>query len=173
MKNKNEKKNKKRRKKNRQKSKAIIRFAIGQLVVLLVCIMLISSSRPVNIDDCVEKTIIVEDTEYQYYPLHNERVFSVYSKGIRYQFTNAGITMKYSSNELNQAIQPGEEIHITYVEHYGFWRIKNLVVDARSETDIYFDGDIYHTQQQSAFIGAIILSTILEAIYLFVFRPRY
>ena len=131
--------------------------------------MLISSSRPVNIDDCVKKTIIVEDTEYQRYS-SNEYIFSVFSSGVRYRFPGTGITMEYSPRELNQAIQPGEEIHITYAEHYGFWRIKNLVVDARSETEIYFDGDIYHTQQQSSFIGAIILSAILEAIYLLVFR---
>ena len=76
---------------------------------LFSCIL---AGKPVDISNCKNERIVVEDKVYIDVQKHRE--FFVIANDIKYHFPNHGIFGKYSASELNDEIEIGETLDISY-----------------------------------------------------------
>lgn len=145
----------------------LIKFILGQIVILLVFVLLFQESKPIDINSCTNTRIIVEDKEYT--RVYQEYKCRIFSNGIRYDFYNTGSSGKYTSKELYEKIVIGEILDISYINRYGFFGKYNLIVDAKDETNIYLDFNSYNLQKEKANISVIIMFSIIELVFLSAF----
>ena len=133
-----------------------------QIIILLLFMWGIYESKPVDINDCENKEIIVDAKEYIY--AFREYRCRIYSNGIRYEFPTHSIRDEYNPREFYDTIQVGDKLDITYyTQKYGVFGKGNLVVAAKDDTCTYFDLDSYNSQL--AFIGIIVLFAVVELIF--------
>ena len=135
-------------------------FVIGHVVILF-AFLCILESKPVDISNCKNERIVVEDKEYIDIPRH--RTFFVIANDIKYFFSNSGIFGKYSASELNEEIEIGETLDISYYKT-GLFKKKNYVIAAEGE-DVYLEYDTSYELKQKGYIGFIVLFSIIELIF--------
>ena len=144
--------------------KSIISFSIVQIVILIFFLWGIYEAKPINISDCTQDLIYVEDTEYS--PAYGEYKFYIYSNETQYEFANLGVSGDYTGKELYDEIQPGEILNIIHVKGYGIFGNYNLIVDARNDDTVYLDVEMYNFQKEKAFISIFVIFAIIEILYL-------
>ncbi len=151
-------KNKKKKKyKNTTKAKQITTFVILQIIAIVLFASMIYNSVPISPER-------VECTSIQIINIKNVRRFHefrvcVYTENESYEFPNFGEIPK---STLLDKIKEEEEISIKYVKTYGGFKCYNLIVDARSESEVYLSLEDYNAKRP--LIGVIILILILESI---------
>ena len=143
------------------RKRLFFRSTLIQIVILLFLIVGIYESKPIDINDCENKEIIVDAKEYIY--VFSEYRCRIYSNGIRFWLPNHSISPVYNPREFYDTIQEGDKLDITYTK-YGV-RKRNLVVAVKDETTTYLDFDLYNSQKKSAFIAMIVLFAVVELIF--------
>ena len=165
-------KSKKRRFANRVKrnlknlnKRAIVCAVIVQVLLIVVFADTITESRPIDIEDTKQVTITVEKTK-RISGSKGPKWFIVYSDSDKYYFTEFGIFGKYSNRELEGNISVGDELTLTYFEHFHIFNNRNLVVEASNENQVFRTLEEYNEQYSGVNIVAIIIFVILEIIFL-------
>ena len=135
-----------------------------QTLILLLFLGSIYESKPVNIEDTKQETIIVEDTKYDRFL--RERRFIVYSNHSKYRFSSIAVTSTYHTNsELNEDIVPGDRLSIIYTERYSLFGKVKWVIDARDETQVYRSMETYNKDKQGIVVVVIILFAFIELVF--------
>ena len=140
--------------------KLLLYFIIVQIIILALFSLLAIESKPINISDCMQKDITVEKTEYRL--AFREYQFSVFANDVQYKFPN----LVYTNNEPNKKIEASDSLTITYVRKLGFFGKYNLIIDARNGDNVYLDSTSYNEQSEVAFLLTIILSCVVEFVFL-------
>ena len=144
------------------RKRLFFRAMLIQIVILLFLTALLYKSKPIDINDCETKQITVDAKDSVY---NSDRIYRVYSNGIRYDFPTHSIRNKYDPKELYETIQEGDKLDITYTKGYVSWKKINLVVAVKDETTTYLDFDSYNSQLKTAFIAVIVLFAVVELIF--------
>ena len=150
--------------------KTIKRFFIivcVQLMIISLFSLLLYESKSLNDKHIKQAIIVVDDIEY--IRIMNEFRFSVFSNSIQYQFSNDGALSPYYSNrDLYENVDVGDKLNIIYIEKYRLTGKQNLVVDARTEKEIYRSLEYYNTQKNYLRVFIIVFFSVVEMVYLFI-----
>ena len=141
-------------------SKTMLGFILVQIIIISLFFACFNSSKPVEIKDCSETQLVVEDKKYA--RKYNEYTCRVFSNGNRYDFPNLGPLGEYSTEEIYNDIKIGETIDVTYIERNDLFGKYNYVVDASNKNKKYMNFAVYETQQEIAFLSVIMLFGIIE-----------
>ena len=144
--------------------KRVIGFIFVQGIILLLFVFGVYESKPIEVSACTEELIWVEDIEYM--PTYKEYKCRVYAEGVRYDFPNLGAFSEYTGQELYMEIQPGEPLVITHIERYSLWGKYNLIVNAKGDSNVYLDVEVYNRQKEKAFVFILVTFLIIEAAFL-------
>ena len=164
------KEHKKTIKKNRNKLKRILKnrrlitiICAVQLVILTLFLAMLIQNQPVDPQKTKQAEIIVEDTHYSYITKVGSR-FVILS--VRYTFYNDATEPGYSNSKLYELISVGDRISIVYYEKPTIFGKKNVVIDARTETELYRSGTAYIDMAESSWIRVSVLFAPIELIFL-------
>lgn len=147
--------------------KKTVVFALVQLLIVVFFLRFISESKLIVLEDTTPITVTVDDIKYE--RVISEYRFSIYSDSIEYRFHNQGVFARYSNRELYETIEIGDEISIVYVERYDLTGKYKSVIDARTEMIVYRSIEEYNELREPAFIAAIVISSIIELVFILVF----
>ena len=136
-------------------------------IIILCFVIAIYQSEPIDINDCTNERIVVNDKQYKYIPMSRKYKCQVVSNGIKYDFPHMGISFEYSTRELFETISIGESLDITYTKRYGFWGSYILIIDARNDSNVYLDAAFFNSNKEKALVSFIIIFSIIELIFLF------
>jgi len=146
--------------------KTILKFVLLQLIILLVFIQAGKNSIPIDIKDTKQKDIIVSDTYCL--PLgkfHNDYLLVVDNEETEYMFADVN-SASYSERELEKLISKGDRLLLTYYEGKILLFIKvNIIVDARTQTQVYLTLDEYNEGRAGA-PAIIVLFSIIEFLFI-------
>ena len=95
-------------------SKTMLGFVLVQIIIIVLFLACFKSSKPLEIEDCSETQLIVEDKKYV--RKYNEYTCRIFSNGNRYDFPNLGPLGEYSTEKIYNDIKIGETIDVIYVE---------------------------------------------------------
>lgn len=109
-------------------------YALAALEVVMVYFFLLAwlDCRPISYQKLENVTIYVEHTTHIF---GKQNWFIVRSGGESYSFPNRGSYAGYTNSKLDDMIQRGDRLHITYLEDrwfFGFAK-RNLVVEAHTD----------------------------------------
>ncbi len=143
--------------------RALAIFLLIQLILLALFLLEYDADGPLSLENCEHNQIIVEDK----YNVRRGRgswgLLHVTFDGDTYVFSKSKLTTK----ELYETISIGESIDVYCVESYDLFSGKYLwVVDARTESNVYADIDIYNRDTQVGNVIAIIVFSVLETLLL-------
>lgn len=145
--------------------RTIVCAVIVQVLLIAVFADTIAESRPINTEDTKQVTVTVEETK-RISGSKGPKWFIVYSDSDKYYFTEFGIFGKYSNRELEEQISVGDELTLTYFEHFHILKNRNLVVEASKENQVFRTLEEYNEQYSGVNIAAIIIFVILEILFL-------
>lgn len=145
--------------------RAIVCVVIVQVLMIVVFADTITESRPINIEDTKQVTVTVEGAK-RISGSRGPKWFIVYSDSDKYYFSEFGIFGKYSNRELEEQVSVGDELTLTYFEHFHFLKNRNLVVEASNENQVLRTLEEYNKQHSGVNVAAIIIFIILEILFL-------
>ena len=147
--------------------RAIILLTLVQLVIIFLLVIAINESRQINIDETKQVDITVDDI-YLFRGSHRDsRWLFVADGATRYLFWGKNTSEDASTYELYDSISCGDKLSLIYYEstHIILGNI-NVVVDARTETEVYRTLDSYNRSKQGLIPFVIILYVIMEFIFI-------
>ncbi len=113
-----------------QAEKRLIRTALIFLFVqVMLIIAFVYAIRPIHAMDLKEAQITVDDAYYHKYAL------VIHDGSNRYVFQNEHLQTR--TRKLSKMIDIGEKLSIKYYEKHRLFYTKNIILDARSETEVY------------------------------------
>ena len=133
-----------------------------QAVILILFLACFYGSKPIELDNCTQKQIVITDKTYEL-PIYGEHKCYVFSNEDRYEIPSE----EHSPKEVYEMIDVGKVLCIKYTERIGFFKKYNLIVDAKYEdgtTILSFDS--YNLQKEKGFIFGIVLFSAIEFVYL-------
>ena len=139
-------------------------LAIIQLTIISLFVYVLISSLQFNENELKHIDITVDDV-YSVQIMREKRLI-VISDSVKYTFRSPSFySEEYSVSKLHDAVSVGDKLSLTYCESRGLWRKSNIVVEARSDTEIYrcTEGFIRNRQGIPAF--ASIVFPITEAVF--------
>ena len=151
----------------RNLKKVITKFLLFQSIILLFCGALLYVSQPISLENCKADTIVV--TEKEYILIYREYKCRIRFNDAIYEFPNLGAGDKYTSKSLFETIEEGEQINISSIKRYSLRGTYNLIVDAKGEKGTYLSFEDFNYKANSAFIGVIAISILIELAYLCMF----
>ena len=148
--------------------KSLFYFAIIQTIIGLLFLLSIRGCFPIEKNQTKETTIVVEDTAY--WRGWNQYEFSIFSKSIEYSYPCLGALGPWASvHEMAENIKIGDKITIVYEEQAGLTQTRFLIVEARTQTDVFLTMEDFNEQRVMGYRGLVVILIILELICLFFF----
>ena len=145
--------------------RAILLLTLIQLVIVLLLVHFMNESRQININDTKQIDITVDDI----YIIGSRRLkwLFVADDSTRYLFMSRPTLEERSIYELYDSISKGDELSLIYYEsnHIIFGNV-NVVVDARTETEVYRTFDEYNRSSQGLSTFVLIVFLIAEFIFI-------
>ena len=149
--------------------KALLSFALSQVLICLLFIFVIRTNTPINIDDCEIGNIVVEDVTFRYGGRHARRKMYLISDNVAYYLPSS---KEYRPGELKDAIKKGDSLTVIYYDTSHYWSLfekKCSIVDARDGDTVYLDFDEHvETIRKSRIIGIVAIS-VLDLIFIGIF----
>ncbi len=137
-------------------------YAIIQCVILLLFLSMWNDSKPLDKYELKTSTVTVEDTRYRKF--RGGSAFSIYVDSIEYRFPDSNKSCDFLARELNDLIQTGDTITITYKP----WRgTRKWVVDAQTDFQAYVSIEGYDADSRSQRICSVLVFGFLELLLLF------
>ena len=149
--------------------RALLSFALSQVLICLLFIFVIRTNTPINIDDCEIGNIVVEDVTFRYGGRHASRKIYLISDNVAYYLPSS---KEYRPGELKDAIKKGDSLTVIYHDTSHYWSLfekKCSIVDARDGDTVYLDFDEHvETIRKSRIIGIVAIS-VLDLIFIGIF----
>ena len=150
--------------------KALLSFALSQVLICLLFIFVIRTNTPINIDDCEIGNIVVEDVvTFRYGGRHASRKMYLISDNVAYYLPSS---KEYKSGELQDAIKKGDSLTVIYYDTSHYWSLfekKCSIVDARDGDTVYLDFyEHIESIRESRIIGIVAIS-VLDLIFIGIF----
>ena len=142
-------------------------FVLVQLIIAFIFICMLAESQQINVDDIKQIDITIDDVYYFRVP-RNNWLFIV-SDSSKYLFKNRSTSEEYSVSELYEAISEGSELSLIYQEKDTIFGKTNLIVDARTKTEVYRTLEEYNRAKQGLPLIVIIFFSIIEVIFVGIF----
>lgn len=130
-----------------------------QMLLAFAFIVMLNQSKPIKEDETKTIVVKVEETKYER-RLVSEYKFAIIADSYEYRFDERGAFSECSNRELNESIKINDVLTIKYYEN--IWGEK-MVVDARTENNVYRSFEHYNSQR--AFVFVIVLFVIFEIIF--------
>ena len=150
--------------------KALLSFALSQVLICLLFIFVIRTNTPINIDDCEIGNIVVEDVvTFRYGGRHASRKMYLISDNVAYYLPSS---KEYRPGELKDAIKKGDSLTVIYYDTSHYWSLfekKCSIVDARDGDTVYLDFyEHIESIRESRIIGIVAIS-VLDLIFIGIF----
>lgn len=155
----------------KQSLRSIFIIITIQILIIQVFVTGYKNSFPVEIQDTKCVDITVSDV-IKVYGRHRTLAVNVYtyldgSDYTKFVFPRSVLPDEYSCDELYDALFPGESLSLRYVERRSIIGWKNIVVEARTATDVYRTLDGYNnSDDKESRIIMIVLLSIIEVVFL-------
>lgn len=142
----------------------LLLFLLLQLTIIFSLISTLRGNWHIDINETKQANIIVDDIYC--YRLSREDQLFVIADSKKYLFTGRDTLKEYSVNDLYNSISKGDSLSLLYYEAENIIFGKfNVVVDARSETEIYRTLEEYNRARKGAPIFVILLYSVIELIF--------
>ena len=150
--------------------KALLSFALSQVLICLLFIFVIRTNTPINIDDCEIGNIVVEDVmTFRCGGRHASRKMYLISDNVAYYLPSS---KEYRPGELKDAIKKGDSLTVIYYDTSHYWSLfekKCSIVDARDGDTVYLDFyEHIESIKESRIIGIVAIS-VLDLIFIGIF----
>lgn len=145
----------------------MLAFILIQMLIVFGFARFLNSSQPVDIQDIKQIDIVAEDISTVRVPRENWLI--VVADSEQYVFENHSWHEEYSVNELYDSISEGDRLSLMYYESRNLFLGKaNMVVDARTETEIYRSIEEYNRGKVGlpAAVAAIFSVSVIELFYI-------
>ena len=143
--------------------RATIMFIVIQILIILLFSFLLIESRPIDSKDMKRLDLVVESIDYK--KVISEYRMDIYSDSVRYSFNSRSILSECSVSELYDKIKVGDRLSIIFFEKSNLFDKQNLIIDARTETEIYRSVDTYNNGKSSLVTVVIIILCIVEILF--------
>lgn len=144
--------------------KKFLPLLLVQLLIVFFFAYCIIDSQPIDISDTKQIDITVDDM----YKIHRHRGtwVAVVADSTEYIFQTGVLSEEYSTSKLYQTISKGDNLSLIYYEtdRILFRGKTNIVVDARTETEIYRSFEVFNRNRQNTPILIAIVFSIIELI---------
>jgi hypothetical protein len=146
--------------------KKLLRRAIALALIQVVIVLFFADILIRQIDENeIKHSDIVVDDVYKYRSFRTETLMVV-ADSKHYLFSSRPTLKEASVNDIYESISIGDQLSLTYYEAQNMVFGKfNVVVDARSETEIYRTLEEYNRSIEGALVGVVILCLIIEMIF--------
>ena len=148
--------------------KALLSFALSQVLICLLFIFVIRTNTPINIDDCEIGNIVVEDVIVRSGSRHRRKIYLL-SDNVAYYLPSS---KEYRPGELKDAIKKGDSLTVIYYDTSHYWSLfekKCSIVDARDGDTVYLDFyERIESIRESRIVGIVWIS-ILDLIFIGIF----
>ena len=138
----------------------LIIFVFVQLLIILCFVYILNKSKPIALSDTKQIDITVEDAHY--FKVLSEFRLTVYSDSTKYLFASRGTFSEYSVGKLYETIAIGDRLALIYYETDSILGKINLVVDARTETEIYRSFEEYNRGKEGLAVVVTVMFSIIE-----------
>ena len=142
----------------------IVVVTLIQILIIAAFVRTLNISRPIDVHNTKQSKIIVEDTYCIKGPKENWWLIVV-ADSRKYLFGNHSIFDAYSVRELDKVIFPGDVLFLKYYEQYNILGRVCIVVDAKTETEIYRTLDDYNRGKHGLDIFISILFFVIDSAY--------
>lgn len=115
----------------------IVKFLAIQIAIIVLSLLWISESMPVNIDDCLSESIRIEEVHYR--SQYREYRVVVCGNAGDFVFPNLGRMGDFTGEELYRLLKAEDALDIKYCKENSLFGQYNLVVDARGENKVYLN----------------------------------
>lgn len=143
--------------------RVLLALILLQSVTVFIFSHMLFESRQVNIRDTKEIDIIVDD--FYRYRVSKEAKLVIVADGNEYLFNSRSSFAEYSVDELYNSISEGSCLSLIYYETYEISGRVNLVVDARSENEIYRTIEEYNRGKQGLPVFVVIIFFATEIVF--------
>ena len=143
--------------------RATIMFIVIQILIILLFFFLLIESRPIDSKDMKRIDLVVESIDYK--KVISEYRMDIYSDSVRYSFNSRSILSECSVSELYDKIKVGDRLSVIFFEKSSLFDKQNLIIDARTETEIYRSVDTYNNGKSSLVTVVIIILCIVEILF--------
>ena len=143
--------------------KIIIHVGV-QFFIVAMMLGFIYQSRSASGENTNRITVTVNDAYYDYGPQRRSPKFFIHTSTGTYRF-NSGATIEhgYHIRELQDRIQIGDVLEITYMETYLLTGKKNVVVEATKGTAVLYTISDYNNSYKGSNVYISLLFVLLEA----------
>ncbi|MBQ8791472.1 MAG: hypothetical protein IJZ51_09190 [Ruminiclostridium sp.] len=143
--------------------RATIMFIVIQILIILLFSFLLIESRPIDSKDMKRLDLVVESIDYK--KVISEYRMDIYSDSVRYSFNSRSVLSECSVSELYDKIKVGDRLSVIFFEKSSLFDKQNLIIDARTETEIYRSVDTYNNGKSSIVTVVIIILCIVEILF--------
>lgn len=138
-------------------------FFFLQIFLISFCGYNFINSLSVDSSEFKQVDIIVEDTTY--FRFLKSHWLVVYSDSSEFFFSSGYTKNKeYSVSRINKSISTGDRLSLMYCEDMTFFGKKNIVVDAKSSSDVYRLSEEYVNRVEDSPVFVIVWFFLLEII---------
>lgn len=138
-------------------------FLLVQILLVVLFLWEYNAPGPLSLEDCEHNYITVEKKYTISRKAHSSGMLHISFNDDIYVFSDS----KYSTRELYETISAGESIDVYYVERYDLFSGKFfLVVDARTESNVYIDIELYNKNAQVSNLLTIVCFSVIEVVIL-------
>ena len=150
--------------KRRNLFKSICTVVLIQLFIIWCFHLLLSNCKPPSLQETKKTTINVAHT---FYTSALGGTYYIQSDADKYYFPNHGAFSEYSNSKLNNSIQIGDKIHISYFEDrwlLGFSR-RNIIIEAYTDSEVYRTIGEYNESKKGLIPITVILFVLIESMF--------
>jgi len=142
---------------------ALLAFFLVQIVIIF-AFFVVAKVEVIDIENTKKIDVVVEDI-YTGSTRRNAQ-FVVVADSENYYFGTHSTKEEYSVNELCRAISVGDSLLLTYYESDSLlFGSRNIVVDARNETEVYRSFEAYNLGRGVVSIPAVLLFALVELLF--------
>lgn len=142
----------------------VIVLALIQLVIIFTFVHVLIDSQQINETDTERIDIIVDDIYYYRVPTENRLV--IISDSVKYFFKSRSTLEEASVDQLYKSISEGTRLSLRYQETRIWGRTVNLVVDARSETEVFRTIGEYNRGKQGISVYVCFVFSAIEIVFI-------
>lgn len=144
--------------------RTVIIFFLMQLLLIFAFTHVLAGSKQININDTKQISITVDDIYCFRVP--RENWLFVVSDSTKYLFMGRSTFDEYSVNELYNSISKGDHLSLICYESDSIVLGKvNIIVDARTETEIYRAFEEYNRGKQGVPAFVVSVFSIIELVF--------
>ena len=158
----------KRKRKYQQKTRCVFYFLLIECIVLVLFCVVLDKSKPVDISQIKEASVIVEDTTY----INSGQIrrFHIICDSETYIFSAPWLAFgEYPLHELSKEIHIGDQLVVRYHERQGLSGVKKWIIDARSENNVYRSIDDYIESTKGVTTSVLIAFGVIELFIITIF----